>query len=170
MIHRDHIGETRMTVGVADGDIGGTVVVVRVDWHNTLGREAMNRRQHWCTHQSTVAQWRKVKMVVDQLEGLSLLENCRNMQTFPDLRIESGVFGVRPWTDANQPRACQRIRRGKQRDLDPTCYQAFRQQRHNTLPGAIVPRWHAPGNGRQHSNTHGAAFLYSYPRGGLRRS
>src|SRR2546426_11473936 len=119
MIHRGRIGETRMTVGVANGDIVGTVVVVRVDWHNALGREAMNRRQHWRAHQSAIAEWQKVKMVVNQIECLSLLEDCRNMQTFPDLRIESEVFGVRPWTDANETRARQRIRCGKQRDLDP---------------------------------------------------
>src|SRR5262249_15797449 len=110
MIHRGNIGEARMTVGVADGDIVGTIVVVCVDWHNALGREAMNRREHWRAHQSAVAKWQKVKMVVNQIEGFRLLEDCRNMQTFPDLRIYRGVFGVRPWTDANQPRACQRIR------------------------------------------------------------
>src|SRR5437867_13013506 len=126
MIHRGNIGKTRMTVGVADGDIVGAVVVVGVDWHNALRRKAMDRRQYWRAYQSAVAEWQKVKMVVNQIECRSLLEDCRNMQTFPDLRIYSGVFGVRSWTDANQPRACQRIRRGKERDLDPTRYQAFR--------------------------------------------
>ena len=75
-----------MTVGVADGDIVGSVVVVGVDGHNTLGREAMNRREHGCAHQAAVAEWQKVKMVVNQIEGFRLLENRCNMEAFPDLR------------------------------------------------------------------------------------
>jgi hypothetical protein len=121
----------------------------------------MNRREHWRAHQSSVAERQKVKMVVNQIEGFGLLEDCSNMQAFPDLRINVGVFGVGAWTDTNQPRSCQRIRRGKARDLDPTRYQAFRQQRDNALPGPVVPRGHAPGYGRQHSNTHVSALHYA---------
>jgi len=41
----------------------------------------MNRREHGCAYQTAVAEWQKVKMVMNQNESFRLLENrlWRNM-------------------------------------------------------------------------------------------
>jgi len=87
----------------------------------------MNRGQHWCAYQLAVAERQKVKMIVNQIKLLSLLEDLRNMQAFSDLRIQAEIFGIWARADTDKPRACQRVRRGKERNIETTRHQAFRQ-------------------------------------------
>ena len=119
-------------------------VVGAVDGHNTLGREAMNRGQHWRAYQPAVAERQKVKMIVNQIELLSLLEDLRNMQAFPDLRIQGAILRVGARSNRTERGIGERVGRCEQGHVVPARSQSLGQVPYHRLPGAVMARRGAP--------------------------
>ena len=92
-------------------------------------------------------------MVVDDVKPVRLLEAVSDMETFPDLCVQCGVFGVGPRADGLQFGGRLGIGCGKQGDIDSLPDEAFSQAAHDLFPWAIVPGGHAPGDGGKHCDT-----------------
>ena len=104
-------------------------------------------------------------MVVDQVKFLGALKRRRDVKAFPDLGVNGRIFRV--WLRANRNKMSRgdRISRGKERNVDTPLNQSLREKRDNLLPGSVVSWWYAPGNRRQHCNSHGAEpFSLNFPR------
>src|SRR5256885_14568556 len=86
--------ETVVPVGIADRDVVAVAVVLLEHGNDLLRRKTMNRRHHRCVDEAAVRQWQEVETVVDHIELDGAFEGCGEVQSFPGLRIESGILGV----------------------------------------------------------------------------
>ncbi len=89
--------EPLVAVSLADGDVVAALVVLLVDGHDALGREAVDGRDDRRLHQAAVGERQEVEAVVDQVELAGTLEERRDMQALPDLGVQRRVLGVSAW-------------------------------------------------------------------------
>ena len=89
--------EPLVAISLADGDVVAALVVLLIDGHDALGREAVDGRDDRRLHQSAVGERQEVEAVVDQVELAGTLEERRDMQALPDLGVQRSILGVSTW-------------------------------------------------------------------------
>jgi hypothetical protein len=91
-------------VRLADRHVVVVGRVLLVDREYAFGGEPVDRGYDRRADQARVAERQEVVAVVNQIEVRSALEQLRNVQALPDLRIDAWVFGVSTWGDTDEPR------------------------------------------------------------------
>ena len=86
-----------MAVRIADRHVVAAVVVLLIDRHDPLRREAVDRGEHRGLDQAAVGEGEEVEAVVDQVELPGPLEDRGDVQPLFHLGIEIGVVGVARW-------------------------------------------------------------------------
>ena len=152
VMNRRHVIESRVPVGIADGDVVASVVVLLEHRHDPFGRKAVDRRQHRRFDEAAVRERQKVEAVVDQVELCGTLEDGRDVQRLPHLRVQIRSFRIAGGSRPDQPRPCRRVGRGEQRHVDATIDEALGQERDEQLPRPVVPRRNPPRDRREHRN------------------
>src|SRR5438552_15401141 len=117
----------------------------------------MDRRDQRRRNEPAVAERQEVVMVVDEIEARGLLEGVRDVERLPHLGIERLVLGERARADPIQPRARETVRGREQRYVEPPLDQPLGEKGHDALPRPVVPRRHAPGDRREHTDAHALA-------------
>ena len=106
-----------------------------------------------------VGQREEVEVVVDEVELAGPLEDLRDVQRLPDLGVDRRVLLVADGADRMQAGAGQRVAGSEQRDVHPSADQTLGEQRDHLLPGSVVARRRAPGDGREHGDAQGERLL-----------
>ena len=92
VVDRRDVVERGVAVGVADRDVVAAPVVLLVDRHDPLGREAVDRRDHRRVDEAAVGQRQEVEAVVDEVELVGSLEDRGDVQALPDLGVEARIL------------------------------------------------------------------------------
>jgi hypothetical protein len=117
----------------------------------------MNRRHHRSGDKTAVGERQKVKTVVNQVELIGPIENCADMQAFPDLYIYPRALAIAASQDGDEFGRGLRVAGGEQRDVDTSVHEALGEKGYELLPWPIVPRWHPPGDWGEHGYLEGHA-------------
>src|SRR5438552_16081370 len=117
----------------------------------------MDRRDQRRRNEPAVAERQEVVMVVDEIEARGLLEGVRDVERLPHLGIERLVLGERARADPIRPRAREAVRGREQRYVETPLDQPLGEKGHDALPRPVVPRRHAPGDRREHTDAHALA-------------
>src|SRR5581483_5746151 len=143
---RRGVVETIAPVRVADRDLVDALVVLLEDRNDPLRREAVDGRDDGRVDKAAVGQRQKVEAVVDHVELVGALEDGRDVQSLPGLRVQFGIFRVPGRRSPDESCARDRISRGEQRHVDTSLDETLRQERRELLPGPVPSRRHAPGD------------------------
>ncbi len=77
-----------------------------------------------------------------------------DVEHLPHLGVDGRVLGIGPRADAGELAGRERVLRREQGDVDAARHQRLGQQARHQLPRAVVARRRAPGDRRQHGDTH----------------
>src|SRR5437762_12324351 len=99
MVDSCHVIQIWMAVGITDGHVVCSSIIFFEYRHDALGRKAMNSRPDRCLDQAGIRKRQKIKLIMNQVEFLSALKDCRDVQALPNFWVNCSIFGVWPRTN-----------------------------------------------------------------------
>ena len=164
VVDRRRVGEVRVAVGVADGDVMGTVVIGTVGGQDARAGEAVDGGDQGRADDAAPGERQEVEMVVDEVVLLGLLEGTGDVKRLVDLDVIAVILLVAVGDDRTQLGARGRVAGGVQGDLHAEADEGIGQGGDNLFPGAIATRRGGPRNRRQHGDPgHGRPTLPLWP-------
>src|SRR5262249_54383204 len=91
---------------------------------------------------------------MNQVKLRGTLEGLRDMQTLPDLGVDTGIFRIGARAASNELCLCNRISSGKECDIYIARDQPLRENRDDTLPWPIMPGRDTPRDWSEHCESH----------------
>src|SRR3546814_39249 len=95
VMDRSGIGQGRVSIRLADGDIGDAICIGLKHRKNTFRRKPMNSCHHRRFNQSRESEGHEISLIMDKVKLACPFEHMGDMQYLPDLRIYGGIFGIR---------------------------------------------------------------------------
>ncbi len=150
VVDRRLVGQIRVAVRVADGNVVADVVVRAVDRQDALGREAVDGRHDRGRDQAAVRQRHEVELVRYDVELLGSFEGGRVVQALIHLCVDARDFLVASWGLGVQVRGSDRVAGREQGDLMTESNKSLGQRGRHLLPRTVPARRRAMRDGGDH--------------------
>jgi hypothetical protein len=152
VVDRRRIAQVRMAIGVADRDIMDAILIRLESGQDSFRGEAVDRRHHRCLHQPREGERHEIGLIVNEVELGRALKDMGDVEHFPHLGVDGGIFGIGRQADAGQLARRLAVLRGEQGDVDTARDQRLGQQAAHQLPWTIMAWRGAPRDRRQHGD------------------